>query len=88
MIGIYFSGNGNTKYGIETFVKDYKKDMRTISIEDTHIHKEIQQHQTLIIEYPIYYSNLPKIMHDFIIDNASLWKGKNFYLSYHGIVQW
>lgn len=29
--------------------------------------------------YPVYYSNLPKILHDFLENHAPLWKGKKIY---------
>ena len=35
MVGIYFSGTGNSKYAVELFCKEYDNESRTYSIEDT-----------------------------------------------------
>ena len=34
IIGIYFSGTGNSKYAVELFCKEYDNESRTYSIED------------------------------------------------------
>ena len=34
MVGIYFSGTGNSKYAIERFCKEYDEKIVTYSIED------------------------------------------------------
>ena len=34
----------------------------------------------IIFAYPIYYSNLPKIVRDFIVENKNLWKGKRIFI--------
>lgn len=43
MIGIYFSGTGNTKYCIEQFVNEIDSSTRCISIEDPNAITEIQK---------------------------------------------
>ena len=35
MVGICFSGTGNSKYAVELFCKEYDNESRTYSIEDT-----------------------------------------------------
>ena len=35
MVGIYFSGTGNSKYAAELFCKEYDKESGAYSIEDT-----------------------------------------------------
>ncbi len=35
MVGIYFSGTGNSKYAAELFCKEYDKESGVYSIEDT-----------------------------------------------------
>ena len=35
MVGIYFSGTGNSKYAVELFCKEYDKEFSAYSIEDT-----------------------------------------------------
>ena len=63
MIGIYFSGTGNTEYCIKKFVSVYAPGSPIISIEDNSILEAINQHQEIIFAYPIYYSYLPIFFH-------------------------
>ena len=79
MIGIYFSGTGNTEYCIKKFVSVYAPGSPIISIEDNSILEAINQHQEIIFAYPIYYSNLPKIVRDFIVKNHTIWYGKRIF---------
>ena len=79
MIGIYFSGTGNTEYCIKKFVSVYAPGSPIISIEDNSILAAINQHQEIILAYPIYYSNLPKIVRDFIVKNHTVWYGKKIF---------
>ena len=79
MIGIYFSGTGNTEYCIKKFVSVYAPGSPIISIEDNSILAAINQHQEIILAYPIYYSNLPKIVRDFIVKNHTAWYGKRIF---------
>lgn len=37
MVGIYFSGTGNSKYAAELFCNEYDNESRTYSIEDTEV---------------------------------------------------
>ena len=72
MIGIYFSGTGNTEYCIKKFVSVYAPGSPIISIEDNSILEAINQHQEIIFAYPIYYINLPKIVRYFIVRNHTV----------------
>lgn len=49
MIGIYFSGTGNTEYCIKKFVSVYAPGSPIISIEDNSILEAINQHQEIIL---------------------------------------
>lgn len=80
MIGVYFSGTGNTEYCIKKFVSVCAPGSPVMSIEDTSILETIGQHQEIIFAYPIYYSNLPKIVRDFITKNQTVWYGKRIFL--------
>ena len=80
MIGIYFSGTGNTKFCIHTFLTNLNQEFEMYSIEDTECMASISEHHDIVLAYPIYYSNLPKIMNDFIHQVADVWKGKNVYI--------
>lgn len=81
MIGVYFSGTGNTRYCIEKFLAGCREPSLAIAMEKADAFlSEIEKHETIIFAYPIYFSNIPKIVRDFIEDNASLWKGKKMFI--------
>lgn len=80
MIGIYFSGTGNTKYCTEKFLDALMGAVKMYSIEDNQAKIKIKNHTDIVFSYPIQYSNLPKIVRDFIINNSQLWQGKNIYI--------
>ena len=76
MIGIYFSGTGNTKHCVETFVKQYDSSGVCVSIENRHAPAQIALQDTVVLGYPVYYSNIPKIMQDFIHRNKAVFRNK------------
>lgn len=80
MIGIYFSGTGNSKYCVEKFVQEYDEGANTFSIEDNEVFKHVKQHDELVIGYPVQYSSIPKILRDFIVTHHDLWIGKNIFV--------
>lgn len=80
MVGIYFSGTGNTKHCIRQFVNEIDCSVPCISIEDANAVAEIQKNDTIILAYPIYFSNLPKIVRDFIMNNHTAFKGKHIFI--------
>ncbi len=90
MTGIYFSGTGNTRHCITKFIDALsvydaaspEQTARIISIEESVCAANaIQSEQELLLlAYPVYYSNLPKIMRDFIVENKELWKGKKIFI--------
>lgn len=80
MVGIYFSGTGNTKYCIEKFISIFDSNIKAIALENNKILDEIDGEQDIILAYPIYYSNLPKIVRDFIEQNKKIWKDKNIFI--------
>lgn len=80
MIGIYFSGTGNTKYCLETFVSLYDAAAETVSLEENNVIEKIILHKDIVFAYPIYYSNLPKIVRDFINNHHSIWEKKNIFI--------
>lgn len=80
MIGIYFSGTGNTKYCIEKFMQIYDSTAEIISIEEESVVQKLGGHEELIMAYPVQFSNIPKILHDFIVENAPVWKNKRIFI--------
>lgn len=82
MIGIYFSGTGNTRFCVDKFLKYYNKDAVRCSyaIEDKAALTKLKDNKDIVLGYPIYYSDLPIIMKDFIQDNQALFRGKNVFI--------
>lgn len=68
MIGIYFSGTGNTKYCLEKFVSLYDRNIEITPLEDEGTIEKVAHHKDIIFAYPIYYSNLPKIVQDLSVE--------------------
>ena len=54
MIGIYFSGTGNTKYCLEKFVALYDRNIEITPLEDTGTMEKVTYHKDIIFAYPIY----------------------------------
>ncbi len=80
MVGIYFSGTGNSKYCIERFMKEYGTGIQIFSIEDEDALAHIKDSDEIVISYPVYFSNIPKILRDYVIRNGSLWQGKKIFV--------
>lgn len=80
MIGIYFSGTGNSRYALEVFLKKYDETAKAYSIEDEDITKYINNNEELVFAYPVQYSNIPKMLKDFIDRNQHLWNGKKIFV--------
>lgn len=80
MIAVYFSGTGNTQYCVEKFIAYYDNTIQFFALENGISALKIQEETDIIFAYPIYYSNLPKIVSDFINQNPKLWNGKNIFI--------
>lgn len=80
MLGIYFSGTGNSKFAAECFCKNYDKDSKALSIEDQDAISEIRRSDLLVFSYPVQYSTVPKILRDFITNNSELWMNKKVFI--------
>ena len=80
MIGLYFSGTGNTKYCVERFTKQCSTSAQSFSIENPAALPQIQKHKALVIGYPVQFSNIPKILQDYITTHSDLWRGKKIFI--------
>ena len=76
----FLCGTGNTKYCLEKFVALYDRNIEITPLEDTGTMEKVTYHKDIIFAYPIYYSNLPKIVRDFICENSDIWKGKRVFI--------
>ena len=50
------------------------------SIEDQELLREIEQHEEIVFAYPVQYSNIPKIVRDFVINYQAIWKDKRIFV--------
>ena len=80
MVGIYFSGTGNSKYAAELFCKEYDKESDAYYIEDTEALAAVADADLIIFAYPVQFSTVPKIMRDYISDHNELWKNKKVFI--------
>lgn len=80
MLGVYFSGTGNSKYCLEKFLSAYTSEYKLVSIENSKASEMINCSEEIAIAYPVYFSNIPKILHDYIVNNNQIWKGKKIFI--------
>ena len=80
MIGIYFSGTGNSKYAATLFCRNYDKEARVYSIEDDEVKTAMRDAELIVFAYPVQYSTVPKIVRDFVAANRKLWRGKKVFV--------
>ncbi len=80
MLGIYFSGTGNSRYAAEVFCHAYDKKTKVLSIEEDTVVDCIKQENMLVFAYPVQYSTIPKILREFINANKGLWAGKKIFI--------
>ena len=48
MIGIYFSGTGNSRYALEVFTREYDNSSVMFSIEDKNLIEHINSHDEIV----------------------------------------
>lgn len=80
MIGVYFSGTGNTRHCVEYLLNRLDGSGESYAIESDEATIAIKLCDEIIFAYPVYYSNLPKIVREFITSNAALWRGKKIFI--------
>lgn len=80
MVGIYFSGTGNTRYCVNKLLQALDDSAELYPIEDERALSAIQNDDTIVFGYPVYYSNLPKIVKDFIRNHSALFRGKKVFI--------
>ena len=79
MLGVYFSGTGNTRFCTKRFCH-YYDGSEPLSIEDSGVIEAIKKSDEIVLAYPIYYSNIPKIVKDFIHDNSQCFANKRVFI--------
>lgn len=80
MTGVYFSGTGNTRYCVETFVRELEPAGETFAIEEADAVEAIRAHDEIVMGYPVQFSNMPKLLRDFVQDHSPLWRDKRVFI--------
>lgn len=82
MLGIYFSGTGNTKCCVKKFLQYYdeSQEVHFCSIEDNDCINKIREDNGIVFAYPVYYSDMPVIVKDFLNNNKDIFRGKNVFI--------
>lgn len=80
MVGICFSGTGNSRYAAEFFCNEYDETAKAFSIEDAKVIDAVKNDEMLVFAYPVQYSTVSKILRDFIIENKEFWENKKIFV--------
>ena len=80
LLGIYFSGTGNSKYCLSEFLKGTQCEYSIYSIEDKEIVNKLKEYEEIIFSYPVQYSDIPKIVRDFVDKHKLLWLNKKIFI--------
>ncbi|ERF60954.1 EFR1 family ferrodoxin [Treponema socranskii] len=78
MNGIYFSGTGNTKYCTEALAQ--ATGGRAYSMESREALEVLRASDEIALGYPIYFSDIPRIVKAFIIEHADMFCGKRVFI--------
>ena len=80
MVGVYFSGTGNTKHCIRKLLHGLDGGAEAYPLENPQAAEAAKDADEIVFGYPVYYSDLPKIVRDFIVGNAGIWRGKRIFI--------
>lgn len=80
MLGIYFSATGNSRYALEVFLKELDSSATVVPIEDKTAAQQLEKAEEIVFSYPVQYSDVPKIVRDFVRKNAKLWQAKRVFI--------
>ncbi|MDE6355876.1 MAG: EFR1 family ferrodoxin [Clostridia bacterium] len=80
MVGIYFSGTGNTRRCVEKLVTLIDGGAKSFAVEDERAAEAIKNADKIIFGYPVYFSNVPKIVREFIENNGEIFRGKKVFI--------
>ena len=80
MVGVYFSGTGNSRYVLERFCQKYDSESKVFSIEDDNAKEAVRNEELIVFSYPVQYSTVPKIVREYISGNKDLWKDKKVFV--------
>lgn len=79
MIGIYFSGTGNTRHCVEKLVRLVDNSAISLPLEGDAAVAAISRSNVIFFGYGVRFSDMPYFVRDFINANKELWKDKNIF---------
>ncbi len=79
MIGIYFSGTGNTKHCVEKLVKLVDNSAIALPLEGDAAVAGITKNNTIYFGYGVRNGDMPYFVRDFIVSRKELWQGKQIF---------
>lgn len=82
MTGLYFSGTGNTRHCVERFVRGFDEDSVVAAIKPSGLDLDwlLDGEDTIVLGYPVYFSNIPMMVRDFISNNTAFFRGKRVFI--------
>lgn len=80
MIGLYFSGTGNSKWAAQRLLQECGFAGESCAIEEEQAAEMLAAHEEVLFAYPVQYSALPKLVSDFVQTHAALWQGKRVFV--------
>lgn len=80
MIGLYFSGTGNSRDAAERFLRECGHAADAFAIEGEEAAAQLAEHDEVVFAYPVQYSAVPKIVRDFVCEHGELWRGKRVFI--------
>lgn len=84
IIGIYFSGTGNSRYCLDYFLKCYCNNYKIFSVEELNSNKElineISNYENIFISYPVYFSSVPRILMEFVKSSVNIFNNKKVFI--------
>lgn len=80
MLGIYFSGTGNSRYALEVFLSKYDDSAKVFEVGDESVVSYIKDNEEIVFAYSVQYSNIPKMLKDFVEKYQDLWQGKKIFI--------
>lgn len=76
MVGIYFSGTGNTEHCVEKLLHLLDENAKAIPMEAPEAEEAVKNNDFIILGYSVQFSNAPIMVRDFIHKHRRLWNGK------------
>ena len=76
MVGIYFSGTGNTEHCVKKLVSLLDGAADCCAMESEGAEGAMEANEFIVFGYPTQYSNAPLFVRDFIKSHGQLWRGK------------